>query len=54
MIGRKEDTPPPLPTNSLEFVKQGLVPGTSGCFGVGSIVGREGVGVVRDRRKCKP
>ncbi|KAH8967865.1 hypothetical protein BDL97_03G099100 [Sphagnum fallax] len=52
--GRKEDTPPPLPTNSPEFVKRGLVPGAGGCFGAGPIAGPEGVGVVRDRRKCKP
>ncbi len=52
--GRKEDTPPPLPTNFLEFVMRGLVLGTCGCFGVGPIAGLEGVGVIRVRRNCKP
>ncbi|CAM6029010.1 unnamed protein product [Sphagnum balticum] len=51
---RTEDTPPPLPTNSPEFVKRGLVLAAGGCFGAGPIAGPEGVGLVRDRRKCKP
>ncbi|CAM6027762.1 unnamed protein product [Sphagnum balticum] len=52
--GRKEDTPPPLPTDSPKFVVRGLVLGTNGCFGVGPIARPKGVGVIRDRQKCEP
>ncbi len=52
--GRKEDTPPPLLTNSLEFVIWGLVLRIGGCFGTSLIARLEQVGVIRDMWKCKP
>jgi hypothetical protein len=51
--GREEDTPPPLPTNSPEFMMRGLVFGIGGCFGTSLIAKPEHVGVIRDMWKCK-
>lgn len=48
-------TPSPQPTYSPEFLKRGSVPPSSGsCFGAGPLMGPEGMGSVKDRRKCKP
>lgn len=52
--GLNEGTPPPQTTHSPEFIKRGLVLATGGCFGAGPMMGPEGMGSVKDRRKCKP
>jgi hypothetical protein len=50
-----QQTPSPQPTSSPEFLKRGSVPpSTGGCFGAGPLMGPEGMGSVKDRRKCKP
>ncbi|CAM6094285.1 unnamed protein product [Calypogeia fissa] len=53
-----EMPPPAQPTNSPEIPKRGSREasgeGIRGYFGAGHMVAPEGVGFVRDRRKCKP